>query len=290
MGTIASRESSPTMPGSLSMEPSPSIADPKLFDVNDELCVAPDVMTLELEAEEPNHQTSAQSRNTQPPSFLSLSGLREALCDSSDPASGPDPSETAVSTPSSSDVSSLQTPADTDPIAIPAPKTDMTTMHFHSPSSQIVGTPFATSSTPFEYPFPQSTSGSTSSSHFSSYPASSAFSIAAPPPPSPPHMPLSLPSTTTTLSLTLAMPMTLDFSPHSQISLTHPKMRTTPPPIPPSLLKKRKDRLQSQARRATVDVGASPHVHGVHHAASESNLNLKTGRRRSGAHGALAGP
>jgi hypothetical protein len=123
----------------------------------------------------------------------------------------------------------------------------LTDLALHSPS-QIVGTPFAVNSTPFEYPFPETNSTSTphalpvacslptlsynlsqapfSPSAASSVPllsSSSPVHLSSPSPPSMQHYPTSFPPPQD-------MPA---YSP------THPKMRTGNPPVPPGLVKKR---------------------------------------------------
>ena len=95
-------------------------------------------------------------------------------------------------------------------------------LSFHSPSSDIIGTPFDTNSSPFEYPFPDtSDSGSPSSPQL----------------PSPTFV--SLASEASASRITARRPSlpapTLTFPDHSA---THPKMLVTNPPVPPSLLKK----------------------------------------------------
>lgn len=105
----------------------------------------------------------------------------------------------------------------------------------HSPS-HIVGTPFATSSTRFEYPFPDSTAASPLNYSPASSPgscntccssASISFSF---------NLPLSLPP-----SAQFHRPFLHGSSaPATHPSPTHPKLRLQgPPPIPPTLIKKR---------------------------------------------------
>jgi hypothetical protein len=98
----------------------------------------------------------------------------------------------------------------------------------NSPSTNIIGTPFAhtTSNTPFEYPFPETSPDNASSSsppHPSHRPGSPHGNFQPPPHPHPPagaHSPGS-----------------------GGFNLFHPRFKaaspTTPPPIPPSLKKKR---------------------------------------------------
>ncbi|TEB23263.1 hypothetical protein FA13DRAFT_1453071 [Coprinellus micaceus] len=153
----------------------------------------------------------------------------------------------------------------------------MIDIELHSPNSQIVGTPFATSNTPFEYPFPTDSSSSSNGarvSHFPS-PTSSSFSVT---PPSPSYIlpPTTLLNGTITYHPPYALPMIASDFPSGQIHLTHPKMRTTP--VPPSLLKKQQDKLQqNRSRRSTIDVSAAALAHNgsIHHASSDGNLNAR---------------
>ncbi|KAF8348805.1 hypothetical protein F5887DRAFT_1070965 [Amanita rubescens] len=116
---------------------------------------------------------------------------------------------------------------------------DLTSLALHSPS-HIVGTPFATSSTRFEYPFPDSTTASP----LTCSPASSPGSC---------NTCCSSGSISFTFNLPLSLPPSAQFhrpfapsslhgssAPTSHPSPTHPKLRVQgPPPIPPTLIKKR---------------------------------------------------
>ncbi|PFH53041.1 hypothetical protein AMATHDRAFT_1477 [Amanita thiersii Skay4041] len=131
-------------------------------------------------------------------------------------------------------------------IPLPAPA-DLSNLTLHSPS-RIIGTPFATSSTRFEYPFPDPSSDSPSPS-LSASPASSPGSYSS-------HGSPSIGGISITLNLPLSLPPSAQF--HQSIALigssvqmtstgnpsyhspTHPKLRMkSPPPIPPTLIKKR---------------------------------------------------
>lgn len=95
-------------------------------------------------------------------------------------------------------------------------------LSFHSPSSEIIGTPFDTNSSPFEYPFPETSDSDSSSSPQLVSPAFASLASGA------------SASRLTALLPSLPAP-TLIFPDHST---THPKMLVTNPPVPPSLLKK----------------------------------------------------
>ena len=106
-------------------------------------------------------------------------------------------------------------------------------MPLNSPSSQIVGTPFANDNTRFEYPFPDTNQNCSSESASSS--ATSDFSGS---------VPSSSPSTSfPTLSSSSQILTQLSFPPpshHPPYNITHPKMKVqTNPPIPPNLVKRR---------------------------------------------------
>ena len=117
-------------------------------------------------------------------------------------------------------------------IAIKPKSINLADLPLHSPSSQIVGTPFANDDTRFEYPFPDTnqTSGSGSSSATSGFssPATSASPTS---------------SSFPTLSTSSQMLTQLSFPPsshHPIYNATHPKMKVQPdPPIPPNLIKRR---------------------------------------------------
>ena len=105
----------------------------------------------------------------------------------------------------------------------------------NSPSSQIVGTPFANDSTRFEYPFPDTNQNCSSDSAASDL--SSDISASG-------SVPSSSPSTSfPTLASSSQILTQLSFPPpshHPTYSITHPKMKLqTNPPIPPNLVKRR---------------------------------------------------
>lgn len=130
---------------------------------------------------------------------------------------------------------------------------DLSGISLHSPSSQIVGTPFATDSTKFEYPFPDvSPSGSTSPQQPSAVISPSATTLfmsgIAGHPDSPPlESCSSFPMLSTAISQTYTPSNVSSYSPLSPLAPSemppynpaHPKLRTTNPPVPPSLAKKR---------------------------------------------------
>ncbi|KAF8079305.1 hypothetical protein FPV67DRAFT_1444457 [Lyophyllum atratum] len=134
---------------------------------------------------------------------------------------------------SSSSISSPEQPL----LSVVLPLSDLA---LHSPSSQIVGTPFTTESR-FEYPFPDSSSSpsdapSPSSSVIltpgfpsvctsASFPSSSSQSLT---------LSSSPPSMTSPFPPTFPLPANLP-----TYSSTHPKMRAGDPPVPPGLVKKR---------------------------------------------------
>ncbi|KIM39369.1 hypothetical protein M413DRAFT_198074 [Hebeloma cylindrosporum] len=131
---------------------------------------------------------------------------------------------------------------------IPMPElADLSDLSLHSPSSQIVGTPFATdSTTKFEYPFPDapaSSSGSLPPQQFSGVVSPSAntlsMSIIAGNPDSPP-----LESCSSFPMLSTARSPSNPSSPVVSSEMpsynpAHPKLKAIDPPIPPSLAKKR---------------------------------------------------
>ncbi|CDO75551.1 hypothetical protein BN946_scf184883.g13 [Trametes cinnabarina] len=132
------------------------------------------------------------------------------------------------------------------------PRIDLGSLNLHSPSS-IVGTPFDISPR-FEYPFPPATSSPPFPSLYDfdpvmpSFPASaSAMSMMPSMPPS-----VSIPFAVSSMATSLpgrARVETRGFSP------THPRLQPRDPPVPPSLVKKRK--LQ-QAVTTTPAVPAQP--------------------------------
>ena len=99
----------------------------------------------------------------------------------------------------------------------------------NSPSSQIVGTPYANDTTRFEYPFPDTNQSGNSEESSSGTTSDFCGSV-----------PSSSPSTSFTSSQILTQ---LSFPPHSHhptYNITHPKMKVqTNPPIPPNLVKRR---------------------------------------------------
>lgn len=112
----------------------------------------------------------------------------------------------------------------------------------HSPSD-IIGTPFATDSAPYEYPFPDPSATTitdrdglpfsspwTNLSHSSSFPSllsGSSFQVSS--------SSSTLPSLSTPPSIMSHFPPDV---PHTYSS-THPKLRPINPPVPPALVKKR---------------------------------------------------
>ena len=131
---------------------------------------------------------------------------------------------------------------------------DLSGISLHSPSSQIVGTPFATDSTKFEYPFPDTSPSAPTSPRQSSAVISPSANtlfmsgIAG----NPDFPPLESCSSFPILSTAILHTHTpsnvsstlLTYSPPSPSVMpsynpAHPKLRTTNPPIPPSLAKKR---------------------------------------------------
>ncbi|KAK1224230.1 hypothetical protein PQX77_012852 [Marasmius sp. AFHP31] len=98
---------------------------------------------------------------------------------------------------------------------------DTSELALHSPSDQIVGTPFAVDSPRFEYPFPKSTTNSTDSipSLQGAGSSSSTFSS----------------SSSSSLTVLSPGPTPLDSRSYSP---THPKMCIADPPVPPGLIKK----------------------------------------------------
>lgn len=137
---------------------------------------------------------------------------------------------------------------------------DMSSLILHSPNDQIVGTPFATNcgNAPFEYPFPMSTSPISASSSLGQAcptpamgPASSNSSrppspgIPLPPPAFAHSGVLSDPTSTIALSLSMGVPVpsSSDSNGAATTHHTHPhKMRMASAPVPPGLIKRRKER------------------------------------------------
>ncbi|KAI0368599.1 hypothetical protein BV20DRAFT_447276 [Pilatotrama ljubarskyi] len=149
------------------------------------------------------------------------------------------------------------------------PRLDLSSLNLHSPSS-IVGTPFDVSPR-FEYPFPPATCSPPFPSIYDFDPAlpsipplyshMSAFPSMAPPP-----------ASTSTHFMSGALTSrtrgdTRSFSP------THPKLQSRDPPIPPSLVKKR--RLH---KAGTLDTSLQAPPIGRPRAGSFSDLTEKLGR------------
>lgn len=118
---------------------------------------------------------------------------------------------------------------------------DLGDLSFHSPS-QIVGTPFAVSSPPFEYPFPDTSlsSDAASISSTSNSPPFSFASMSTPPQAalvsaSQPHLPA--PPAPSLQHFPASFPPPAEWQHYSP---THPRMRMADPPIPPGLAKKAK--------------------------------------------------
>ena len=118
-------------------------------------------------------------------------------------------------------------PTSSEPIAMLPKLIDLNNLPLHSPSSEIVGTPFANDNTRFEYPFPgaNQTCGSGSSSVTSG--------------PTSPSTSPSFPA----LSTSSQMLKQLSFPPPSHrpsYNVTHPKLKVqADPPVPPNLVKRR---------------------------------------------------
>jgi hypothetical protein len=142
----------------------------------------------------------------------------------------------------SDSISVVETTADhttTDHMPTPPPSAESITnqpksinlddIALNSPSSQIVGTPFATDNTRFEYPFPDTNQNCSSGSSS----GASDFSGSLPSSSSSTSFPTSLASSQ----------MQLSFPPpshHPSYNTTHPKMKVQAnPPIPPNLVKRR---------------------------------------------------
>ncbi|KAG6809894.1 hypothetical protein H0H92_014213 [Tricholoma furcatifolium] len=118
-------------------------------------------------------------------------------------------------------------------IAITTHELPMTTADplFHSPSA-IVGTPF-TSDSRFEYPFPKAGDPSSAMILSSSFPSIAPVVPVTTDPVHPLHGLSSAPASITSFP-PIFIPTNLP-----PYALTHPKMRATPPPVPPGLAKKR---------------------------------------------------
>lgn len=119
----------------------------------------------------------------------------------------------------------------------------MPNVALHSPSN-IIGTPFATDSTPYEYPFPDQPSNNV-------LPFSSSLSSISPSPSFPSlssgsSFPISSSSSLQLQSLSSNLPsVSLPHLAHFPLDLsqkhssTHPKLRKGNPPVPPALVQKR---------------------------------------------------
>ncbi|KAG6840087.1 hypothetical protein C0991_009064 [Blastosporella zonata] len=134
-----------------------------------------------------------------------------------------------------------------------------TDVAFHSPATEIIATPFTTDSR-FEYPFPNTNSSSPSIILNSSFPpVSSPVPIPATPNTHNLSGLSSAPASITSFSPIFSFPANLP-----TYSLTHPKIRATPPPVPPSLAKKRQRwsvTLPLLRRRSSQPTeGTHPHV------------------------------
>ncbi|KDR78747.1 hypothetical protein GALMADRAFT_1267206 [Galerina marginata CBS 339.88] len=115
---------------------------------------------------------------------------------------------------------------------------DLTELTLHSPSSQIIGTPFATNSTRFEYPFPDTSSPSNPATGSNSPPLSSSaltFTNA-----SGSSFPVISTSQSTSQISPPAISYSLSSSDAPSYNTTHPKLKAQlNSPVPPSLRKKR---------------------------------------------------
>lgn len=127
---------------------------------------------------------------------------------------------------------------------------ELTGLQLHSPSTNIIGTPFTVTSTPYEYPFPPNAHASSSSETLFTAP----YLLTSP-------LSLSAPTVAVTAS---------PFGPDARsYSSTHPKLRTVEPPIPPGLVQKRQRWSLNLTRRdgsfgsQTSDTSTSPRVGAV---------------------------
>ncbi|TFK22756.1 hypothetical protein FA15DRAFT_671187 [Coprinopsis marcescibilis] len=213
------------------------------------------------------------SNSSEPPKIPGDENKSQAGSSPNSPPYSEPPTPSTTLTPSS---------APSTPLRIPE-MASLSNIILHSPSSQIVGTPFATNCTPFEYPFP-----SEYGKGFFSSQASTLSSMMQPPSPScsPPFSnfsttscTLSHPTNTMALSLSMAAPTELSFP---QVPLTHPKMRMTPPPVPPGLMKRRKDKFQIKMASADFSMPQMkqtvPHDMILHHSLSDTALNTKVSK------------
>ncbi|KAH9481798.1 hypothetical protein JR316_0006325 [Psilocybe cubensis] len=128
--------------------------------------------------------------------------------------------------------------------------TDLSDLILHSPS-QIVGTPYVTNSTRFEYPFPDTSSSPASGSP----PMTSVFPSPVPSGSSFPAISAS-PSSSQISSQTLSYPLSSPDAP--TYNSAHPKLKASAnPPIPPSLAKKRtRWSLNLMGRRKSSSAGS----------------------------------
>jgi hypothetical protein len=222
--------------------------------------------------------TTSQSDND-----LHSSQVAEALAPAQ--SSSPPPTD-----PSRSPASPKLPPSPKSPNFVAMPGlSDLTDLILHSPSSQIVGTPFATDSTRFEYPFPDTAAAEPSASP--SPPPSNAFLAAiAQNDPVLPKMgkpfhshaaPSAVPSTTT--SSPTGNSLASYGLPHSEINVSynpaHPKLKKNAnPPIPPSLAKKSKKwSLNLMGRRRSSSGQSSASAGTAMLSEFSSNLSSPTG-------------
>ncbi|KAG5638916.1 hypothetical protein H0H81_008685 [Sphagnurus paluster] len=128
----------------------------------------------------------------------------------------------------------------------------------HSPSTEIMGTPFTTESR-FEYPFPDTASDPAEpvliTPSFPSFSLSASASLLSSSSSQPLTHSSSPPSITTHFPITLTLPA---------YSSTHPKMRATNPPVPPGLVKRRQRwtlgllRRRSSSSQSTDSASSEP--------------------------------
>ena len=136
-------------------------------------------------------------------------------------------------------------PTSTESITSRPKSVNLDEIPLNSPSSKIVGTPFAIDNTRFEYPFPDTSSSGSSSatSDFSGSLPSSSCSTSFP-----------------TLSTSSQLLTQLSFPPpshHPSCNTTHPKMKLqTNPPIPPNLVKRGLRRNLGFLRRRKSSTGS----------------------------------
>ncbi|KAK7044057.1 hypothetical protein VNI00_007772 [Paramarasmius palmivorus] len=128
--------------------------------------------------------------------------------------------------PSQVESGETEPPGPSDPLQLP-PMPSPSDIVLHSPSSQIIGTPFATDTPKFEYPFPESSLSNDSIPSSTSSTSSSSLSLQIQSPP------------------LIAPPPPREGASRSQ-SPTHPKMmKNVIPPVPPSLISKAKNKSQT---------------------------------------------